>query len=102
MLALSDPDTARSMGARAHRNAASSSWWHVAGRLLEAIEGQKQANDSNRPRSELSDVSMRVGRASLNGSANTNPSQSDQCQYRPFHVDAEVSDLDEHRRAVDR
>ena len=37
MLALSDPGYARSMGAEARRNAASSSWQAVAGRVLEAL-----------------------------------------------------------------
>jgi glycosyltransferase involved in cell wall biosynthesis len=37
MLTLSDPDTARSMGAVARRNTASSSWREVAGRILEAL-----------------------------------------------------------------
>ncbi|MGC4808459.1 glycosyltransferase family 4 protein [Micromonospora sp. DT233] len=42
MLALSDPQTARSMGEKARRNAEASSWWHVAGRLLEGFTARQQ------------------------------------------------------------
>lgn len=47
MLALSDPGYARSMGAKALRSAASSSWSDVVGRLLEALASVRSAAPGN-------------------------------------------------------
>lgn len=41
MLSLSDPDTARVMGAKACRSVAGASWQHTAGRLLEALTARR-------------------------------------------------------------
>ncbi|MEV6524569.1 glycosyltransferase family 4 protein [Longispora sp. NPDC051575] len=46
MLTLSDPATARTMGERARHKASTSSWWHVAGRVLEALENRQRTAGS--------------------------------------------------------
>lgn len=52
MLVLSDPGTARRRGAAAYRNAASSSWREVAGRIVDALASRRAGppHQDRRPR----------------------------------------------------